>query len=357
MTKFLSSHYSHLSPYTPGPHPKDRKYIKLNQNESPYPPSPMVKKALSDSLIDSLCKYEDPFCLELREAIADTYHLSSDQIFVGNGSDEVMAFMFQAFFDENKGVAFTDITYDFYQCYCKTYNVNYEIIPLLDDFSYDLDAFMKTKKSILLANPNAPTGLIIPLTDIERLLQSNPNRLVMIDEAYVDFNNPSCIPLLSKYENLIVLQTFSKSRNLAAGRIGFAAASKEIIDDMRALKFSFSPFNLSSLSIAAGTAAARDTQYLKECISQTVSIRDMFTKGMKEMGFTCPESHTNFIFVTHPDICAEDYWQALKEKGILTRWFNQPRIKNYLRISMGTKEEMEHVLSVTKEIMNFIKNA
>jgi histidinol-phosphate aminotransferase len=351
MTKFLSKRYKDLAPYAPGPHPKDRKYIKLNQNESPYPPSPAVKKALSDSLVDSLHMYEDPFCMELREAIAKVNGLRADQIFVGNGSDEVLAFLFQAFFDEEQGVAFTDITYDFYQCCCRTYNVNYEIIPLKEDFSYDLDAFMHTKKGIVLANPNAPTGMRISLDEIEKLLQSSPDRLVVIDEAYVDFDNPTCIPLLKKYPNLIVLQTFSKSRCLAAGRIGFAAASKEIIDDMRALKFSFSPFNLSALSIAAGTAAALDTDYVKQCADQTIAVRDKFTQGLKRLGFQYLDSHANFVFAMHPCISGEELWHDLKDAGILTRWYNEPRIKEYLRISIGTEEDMCQVLKICEEIL------
>ncbi len=351
MTKFLSRRYKDLSPYAPGPHPKDREYIKLNQNESPYPPSPAVKKALSGKLADSLCMYEDPFCMELREAIAKINHLAPDQIFVGNGSDEVLAFLFQAFFDEEQGVAFTDITYDFYQCYCRTFNVDYELIPLKEDFSYDLDAFKHTEKSILLANPNALTGMRISLEEIEELLKSSSDRLVIIDEAYVDFDNSSCLPLLNKYPNLIVLQTFSKSRCLAAGRIGFAAASKEIIDDMRALKFSFSPFNLSALSIAAGTAAALDTDYVKQCTAKTIAVRDMFINGLKRLGFCCLESHANFVFAMHPCISGEELWHDLKEAGILTRWYNEPRIKEFLRISIGTEEDMQQVLKVFTEIL------
>lgn len=351
MSRFLNSRYAELHPYVPGEQPKDRTYIKLNANESSVPPSPAVLEALSVPLINGMGRYEDPHCMDFRKAIAEVYHVTPEQVFVGNGSDEVLGFCFLTFFSGRSKICFPDITYGFYQVYADTFGVDAQVFALKPDFSIDVDAYVRTDRHVILANPNAPTGLCLPVSDIERILRANRDRLVVIDEAYVDYGNESCVPLVEKYPNLIVVQTFSKSRNLAGARLGFAIASKEIIKDMNAIKFAFNPFNLSEMALAAGTAAVKDTAYLEKCVKQIVKTREYTVQTLRSLGFYILESHTNFIFVKHPVLFAGDYYRRLRENGILTRYYDEDRIRDYLRITIGTPEEMDEVLRVTKSIL------
>lgn len=351
MSHFFHDRYKNMEVYVPGEQPKDKKYIKLNANETSLPPSKRVLEAITSNEINGMGRYSDPHCTSIREAIGKVYGINLDQVFVGNGSDEVLAFIFLSFFNEESKICFPDITYYFYRVYAKTYGLNMLEIPLKEDFTIDINDYMNTDYHVIIANPNAPTGYKLQVADIEKILKAGSNRLVIIDEAYVDYGNDSCVSLLEKYPNLIVVQTFSKSRNLAGARLGFAIASKEIIEDLNRIKFTFNPYNLSALSIAAGTAAILDKEYLSYCVNTTIEIREDTIKKLEALGFNVLKSHTNFIFVKHPILFAGDFYKKLKSEGILTRYFDEERVKEYLRITIGTKEEMEEVIKATVKII------
>ncbi|MDD6796527.1 MAG: histidinol-phosphate transaminase [Clostridiaceae bacterium] len=353
MSKFLCERYSNLEPYVPGEQPKDRKYIKLNANETSIKPSPEVLKILKSKRMDKLGFYADPDAIELRQAIAEKFNLKVEQVFAGNGSDEVLGMIFLAFFDRKSKIAFPDITYGFYKTFSKSFGIDGKEIPLKSDFSVDVDAFIESKRHIILANPNAPTGFVLPLSEIERMVKSDRDRLVVIDEAYIDYdvNNESCIPLIKKYDNLIVVHTMSKSKNLAGVHIGYCIADEKLIEDLNGIKFAFNPFNLNDIAVAIGAAAIKDNKYYEKCIKQIVDNREYLKSELKVLGFKVLDSKTNFIFVTHPNISAKFYNQELRERGILARYYNSPRIDNYLRITIGTREEMEAVIQATKEII------
>lgn len=352
MSHFLNDRYMNMEVYVPGEQPKDKPYIKLNANETSLPPSKKVLEAISEKEVKGLGKYSDPYCVSIRAAIGSVYGLSEEQVFVGNGSDEVLGFIFMSFFHHDSKICFPDITYYFYRVYAKTYGLNMLEIPLREDFTINVDDYIHTEHHVIIANPNAPTGYKISTDEIEKILKVKNERLVIIDEAYVDYGNESCVSLLEKYPNLIVVQTFSKSRNLAGARIGFALASKEIIEDLNRIKFTFNPYNLSTLTIAAGTAAILDTEYLKHCVDTTIETREYTMDKLKELGFTVLKSHTNFIFVKHPVLYAKDYYKSLKDEGILTRYFDEDRVREYLRITIGTKAEMEVFIKATAKILN-----
>lgn len=347
---FLLDEYENMEAYIPGEQPKDKKYIKLNANESSLPPSPRVLDAMSKAQINGMSHYSDPHCKVLRKAIGDSLGFPVEQVFVGNGADEVLGFCMMSFFKPGMKVCFPDVTYDFYRTYAKTYQLDYEQIPLREDLSIHVDDYVYTDRDVILANPNNPTGKAIPVSEIERIVAHNPKRLVIIDEAYVDYGNESCLRLIPKYKNLVVVQTFSKSRNMAGARIGFAVSSKEIIEDMNKIKFTFNPFNMSSLAIAGGTAAIQDEQYFKNCIKTIVENREIFKEQLKELGFEVMPTTTNFVFVKHKEVDAKTMCRKLKEEGILVRHFDEDRVRDYLRISIGTKEEMNIVLKHIKKI-------
>ncbi|WOO36348.1 histidinol-phosphate transaminase [Anaerocolumna sp. AGMB13020] len=351
MSKFFDSRYEEMEAYVPGEQPADRRYIKLNANETSMPPSPKVLEAVNSKEILGMGLYSDPYCTRLREAIAGVYGLEADQVFVGNGSDEVLSFCFLSFFGEASKICFPDITYYFYHTYSKTYGLDALEIPLKEDFTIDVKNYIETDRHVIIANPNAPTGYRLSRNELREIISAKKERLVIVDEAYVDYGNESCIELIKDYSNLIVIQTFSKSRNLAGLRLGFAAASKEIIEDMNKIKFTFNPYNLSALTIAAGTAAILDTGYYKECIEETIRIREETAENLRAKGFYVMKSHTNFLFVKHDKIHASEYYLRLKEEGILTRYFKSERIKDFLRITVGTKTEMAEVLRATEKII------
>ncbi|MGN0374245.1 MAG: histidinol-phosphate transaminase [Butyrivibrio sp.] len=350
MSIFLVDEYKNMEPYIPGEQPKDRAYIKLNANETSMPPSPKVFEAIAASEGKSMSYYADPYGHEFRQAVAEVHKVPEDQVFVGNGADEVLSFCLLSFFRPGMKIFFPDITYGFYHTYAKTYRLEMEEIPVKDDLSIDIEDYMDVDGDIILANPNNPTGLMIPVADIERLVKRNPNRMVIIDEAYVDYAEESCIPLALKYPNIVVVHTFSKSRNLAGAHIGFAVASKEIIADMIKIKFSFNPFNLNSITMSVGVAAVKDVEYLKECVAKTIKVRENFKLELEREGFHVIPSKANFLLVYHDGISSDVLCNRLKGKGILTRHFADERITKYLRITIGTKEEMEEVMNAIREV-------
>lgn len=352
MSKFLSKRLCNLEPYVPGEQPKDRKYIKLNTNESPYPPAPKVMEVINRKEVEDLRFYSDPDAKILVDEIAKFYKVEPEQVLVGNGSDEVLAFCFLAFFDEERKACFPDITYYFYKVFTKSFDIGALEVPLNDDFSINIDDYINCGRNIVIANPNAPTGLTLTHEEIEVILKTNEDRIVIIDEAYVDFGSKSCISLIDKYSNLIIVQTFSKSRNLAGARLGFAIASKEIIRDLNKVKFAFNPYDISGLTLLAGIEAVKDKEYLERCTSKIIATRERVTNEFIKLGFNVISSKTNFLFVTHNLINGEEYYKELRYNGVLTRHYKQPRIGNYVRITIGTDEEMNEVTKITNEILS-----
>ena len=349
MSKFLSEGKQSLSPYTPGEQPKVTNLIKLNTNESPFPPSPKVIEAVSPEAVAKLRLYSDIQTTGLVDAIARRSGLSPDQVITSNGSDEILAFAFQAFGE--KGIAFPDITYGFYSVWAELFGLPARVIPLNDDFTVPLEQFMTNTHTVVLANPNAPTGLALPMSDIRRLLEANPDQVVIIDEAYADFAAESAVSLISEYENLLVVQTFSKSRQLAGARLGFAMGHKELIGDLNRIKFSFNPYNVNALTQLAGEAAMRDEEYFISCRDQIIAAREWTERKLKSLGFTVLPSSANFIFAA-PNFCeGAEYLAALRERNILVRHWKSERIRDYVRITVGTQQQMQTLISVTKELM------
>ncbi len=349
MSKFLSAGKASLSPYTPGEQPKVLNLIKLNTNESPFPPSPRVAKAVSREAVERLRLYSDIQTTALSQAIAERNGLSTEQVITSNGSDEVLSFAFQAF-GEN-GVVFADITYGFYSVWAALYGCPARVVPLNADFTVPVEQFMTNKETVFLANPNAPTGLTLPLSDIRRILEANPDQVVVIDEAYVDFGAESAVTLIPEYENLLVVQTFSKSRQLAGGRLGFAMGNKELIADLNRIKFSFNPYNVNALTQLAGEAAMRDDAYFDECRKKIIESREWTATQLRALGFDVLPSSTNFIFAAPRFMGGRDYLEALRKRNILVRHWNSERIKDYVRITVGTQAQMETLIEVTKELM------
>lgn len=354
MSIFLVDEYKEMEPYIPGEQPKDKPYIKLNANETSTPPSPRVFEAISKSEIWAMSYYADPHCRAFREAVAEVHGVRPEEVFVGNGADEILSMCLLTFFRPGMKIYFPDITYGFYRTYAKTFRLDMEEIPVKDDLSIDVEDYMNVEGDIIFANPNNPTGLMVPVADIERLVAANPDRMVIIDEVYVDYAEESCIPLATKYPNLVVVHTFSKSRNLAGGHIGFAIASEDIIEDMSKIKFSFNPFHMNSITMAAGIASVKDEEYLEQCVTETVKVRDYVKVELEILGFHVIPSHTNFLFVYHEKIESEELCKRLKEMGILVRHFADERINKYLRITMGNRNEMNVVLIAMKEILEDI---
>ena len=353
MSEFLASRYASMTPYVPGEQPKDRTYIKLNANEATVPPCPGVTRALADpAMLAGLCRYADPRCLPLREAVAERYGMTSDEVFVGNGSDEVLALVFMTFLQPGDRIAFPDVTYGLYHDYASTFGLAFEEIALRDDWTLDVDAFAACTAHIVFPNPNAPTGLRVTLDDVGRIAAAHPERLVIIDEAYVDFGTKSCAQMVRTHRNLIVVQTMSKSRNLAGAHIGYAFAQADLISDMRDIKFSFNPFNVSAPTMAIGIAALQDEPFFEAYTSAVCEERDATAQALRELGCVVTESHTNFVFATHPQVSAESWQQRLREAGILTRRFAGPRTGNWLRVSVGTHDEMAAFLNETGRILH-----
>ncbi|MEE1186568.1 MAG: histidinol-phosphate transaminase [Acutalibacteraceae bacterium] len=350
MSRFLSDRRKNLVPYTPGEQPKDMKYIKLNTNESPFPPS---KKALDLTLkaAQRLNLYPDPECKELTEEIAKMCKVSPSQVLVTNGSDEILNFAFIAFCDEKTKAVFPDITYGFYPVFAEINNVPFEEIPLNDDFSISIDDYLNINKNIFIANPNAPTGMVISLSDIEKILKTNPDNIVVIDEAYVDFGGESAIPLVNKYDNLLVTQTFSKSRSMAGARLGFGVASSELIRDLNTVKYSTNPYNINSMSMAAGLGVLSDDEYTKGNCKEIIKNREYTVSELKKIGFETTSSFANFLFIRSDIISGEEVYLKLKEKGVLVRHFNKEKIADYNRVTIGDRAQMEIFIEKLKEVL------
>ncbi len=352
MSKFLSQRLSSLEEYVPGEQPRDKKYIKLNTNESPYPPSPKVIAAIDKAAVEDLRLYSDPEAKRLKEEIAACYGTGAKNVFVSNGSDEALNFFFMAFCDSRNKVCFPEISYGFYKVFADLYSLDYEAIPLKDDFSINPEDYISKGKNIVIANPNAPTGLALPLCDIERIVASNPENIVVIDEAYVDFGAESAVELTKKYDNLMVVQTFSKSRSLAGARLGFAIAHSDIIKDMEKIKYSTNPYNVNRLTLTMGAEAIADKEYFGKRCAEIVNARQYTTEALESLGFTVLDSKTNFVFAKSDKIGGEELYIKLKERGILVRHFTNPKICDYNRITIGTMEDMQALADTIKEILN-----
>lgn len=339
MSRFFSEKYARLEPYVPGEQPRDKKYIKLNTNESPFPPSPLVEKAVSEES-RMLQLYSDPECRELREKMSEVFCIAPDRMIMTNGSDEVLQFAFMAFGDQRHSFAFADITYGFYPVFARLNHVPYETIRLKEDFSLDPQDYMGIGKNIVIANPNAPTGLCLPLSAIEEIVESNPDNVVIVDEAYVDFGGESCVPMIFRYDNLLVTQTMSKSRQLAGGRVGFALGSEALIAALNRVKYSFNPYNVNRLSLIAGTAAVEDEAYFRSCCETIRENRAWLTEELEGLGFAVLPSSANFVFARCGRIPGGDLYRQLKENGILVRWFDKDRIRDFVRITVGSMEQL-----------------
>lgn len=352
MSKFWSPLAAGLDPYVPGEQPKDKKYIKLNTNENPYPPSPKAIEAMQQAINADLRLYPDPNSSDLLQALATAYHVEPNQVFVGNGSDEVLAFTFATFFDPAKPVLFPDITYSFYKVYANFYGITPKLMPLDDDFQIDVSAYEGDHGGIILPNPNAPTANPLSLADIRKLVEQNPDQVVVIDEAYIDFGAESAVPLVNEYNNLLVIHTLSKSRSLAGIRVGFAFGSPELIDGLNRTKNSFNSYTIDRIALAGAIAAIEDVAYFEETCQKVTATRERVIEALTKLGFESTQSAANFVFVKHPQFDAATLLTQLREKGILVRYFNAPRINQYLRISIGTDEEMDALVSTLASLVS-----
>lgn len=350
MSRYLSDKYRALTPYVPGEQPRDMRYIKLNTNESPYPPSPLAQEYAAKAAQRQQL-YCDPDCTALRQKLAALYGITPDEVILTNGSDEALNFAFMAFCDGSRPAAFPDITYGFYPVFADLYGVPYIEIPLSDDFTVNVDDYIDIGMNIFLANPNAPTGLALPLSDIERIIASNPDNIVLIDEAYVDFGTESAVGLIDRYDNLIVTRTFSKSRSLAGARLGMAIACPALIADLNALKYATNPYNVNGLTQAAGLGSLEDEAYTQRNCREIVMNRERLSDGLRTLGFILTQSATNFVFAKHPDVGGAALYAALRQRGVLVRHFNIERIKDYNRITVGTGEQVDAVLRCITEIL------
>ena len=351
MSRFLNDKYSSLEAYTPGEQPQDMQYIKLNTNESPYPPSEGVVKAVSDSQVRNLRLYSDPESKVLKEKIAGLYGVSTENVFVGNGSDEILNFSFMAFCSREKPVIFPDISYGFYKVYGDLYGIDYTEMPLNEDFTINMSDYVSAGKNIVIANPNAPTGIALTRDEIEEIVKTNPENFVLIDEAYVDFGGESAVALTKKYDNLLVVQTYSKSRSMAGARLGYAIGNSEIIGDLEKIKYSTNPYNINRLTAAAGAAAIDDNEYYMENCRRIEKTREFTVSELEKLGFTVLPSKANFIFARSGSVGGRDLYLKLKEKGILVRYFGKARIEDFVRITIGTKEQMQKLIAAVSGIL------
>lgn len=347
MSRFFSEKYANLVPYTPGEQPRDMQYVKLNTNESPFPPSPSVKAAVAQE-VDRLQLYSDPECTALRGKLAEVYGVRPEQVLMVNGSDEVLNFAFMAFADEAHPLVFADITYGFYPVFADLNHIPYEEIPLKANFSIDVQDYCGIGKTIVIANPNAPTGMCLPLSAIEEILRTNPDNVVIVDEAYVDFGADSAVSLVDKYDNLLVVQTFSKSRSMAGARLGFGIGNEKLIADLNTVKYSTNPYNVNRLTAVAGIAALNENDYYMNNCRTIAENRAWTVKELTRLGFEVLDSKANFVFAKSARIGGQALYEQLKARGVLVRHFTKPRIAEYNRITIGTMEQM-HILVDTIE--------
>ena len=353
MSRFLSPEAARLAPYTPGEQPQDQPYIKLNTNESPFLPSPQVVEVLSREEVEKLYLYSDPTCACLVGALARRYKLQPENVLPANGSDEVLAFAFRAFCGQGRPVAYPDITYSFYRSQAALFGLDARMIPLREDFTLHVEDYLDFPGTIVIANPNAPTGIAVPRSHIQHLLEADPDRVVIVDEAYVDFGAESCVPMIYRYDNLLVTQTMSKSRSLAGGRVGYALGSGELIAALNRVKYSFNPYNVNRLSILAGAAAVEDDEYFQACTAAIRETRTRTVAALKTLGFSVLPSSANFVFARHGRLSGRELYETLKENGILVRWFDADRIRDFIRITIGSRaqmaalvEQLTHLLEV-----------
>ena len=350
MSKFFSKKYAMLEAYVPGEQPKDQQYVKLNTNESPFPPSASVKEAVI-SEVDKLCLYSDPECTPLIEASAKLFSGSKNELLMTNGSDEILNFAFMAFGDSEHPFVFPDITYGFYPVFAKLNGIPYKEIPLKDDFTIDYRDYLNVNSNIVIANPNAPTGIALPLWQIEKILESNPENIVIIDEAYVDFGGESAVSLIHKYDNLLVTQTFSKSRSMAGARLGFGVANADLIRDLNTIKYSTNPYNVNRMTMIAGYRAIVDNDYYMDNCKKIIDNREFTRHELTKLGFEVLPSCANFLFARNAKIDGEELYLALKERGVLVRHFSKPKIKDFNRITVGTLEQMKVLIENIKNIL------
>lgn len=342
-----------VTPYVPGEQPKVvGELIKLNTNEFPYPPSKKVKEAMNSLSIDELRLYPNVTAAPLAKAIAKHYGFEENQVFVGVGSDDVLANCFLTFFSSDKPVLFPDITYSFYDVWAGIYRVPYEEMPLDDDFHIVKENYYRRNGGIVIANPNAPTSIALSLDIIEDIISHNPDSVVVVDEAYIDFGGESALPLVNKYDNLVVVQTFSKSRAFAGMRIGFAIANEQLISYMNSVKFAINSYTMNQAAIEYGIASISDKDYFDETVGKVIATRERTKEELSKLGFKSLDSSTNFLFSTHESKAAKDIFEYLKTKNIYVRYFNKPRINNYLRITIGTDEQMDKLIAALKEYLN-----
>ena len=349
MSRFLKESLQSLDAYTPGEQPRNMQYIKLNTNESPYPPAPSVAEAMTREQVELLRLYSDPTAKGLKEKLAALYGVKPENVFVSNGSDEVLNFAFLAFGEG--GVVFPEITYGFYEVFGDLYALDYEKIPLKEDFSINHEDYCGKNRMVVIANPNAPTGMSISLAQIEEILKTNPDNVVIIDEAYVDFGGETALPLLEKYNNLLITRTFSKSRCLAGGRLGYGFGSPELIADLEKIKYSTNPYNVNRLTLLLGEKTVEAEVYYREKCEEIMETREWTAKQLEELGFTVLPSQTNFVFAKTDKMDGGELYEKLKARGILVRHFSNPKISQFNRITIGTKAQMETLIATLKEVL------
>lgn len=337
-------------PYVPGEQPQGTNIIKLNTNENPYPPSPKVMEKAQD--LSALRLYPDPLAKDLVDELAKYHNVNSNQVFVGVGSDDVLAMSFMTFFNSDKEILFPDITYSFYDVWAEMLRIPYRTIPVDDNFRINKEDYYGNNGGVVIANPNAPTGIAEPLSFIEDIVKNNKDSIVIVDEAYVDFGGETALPLVEKYDNVIVVRTFSKSRSMAGIRIGYAISNEKLIKFLNDVKYSYNSYTMNMPSIALGVESIKDEAYFKETVKKVVDTREWFVEEIAKLGFSGPKSSTNFIFTTHDKVAAVDIFNAARENNIIFRYFSKEKINNHLRITIGTKEEMEKVVEFLK---NYLK--
>lgn len=351
MSRFLSKKYASLVPYTPGEQPKERKFIKLNTNESPFPPSAKAQEYAARAA-ENLQLYSDPECTQLHAKFAQVSGVTPDMVLATNGSDEILNFAFMAFCDKDTPAVFADITYGFYSVFSEINSLPAKVIPLKDDFTISIEDYFDAKGTVFIANPNAPTGIALTRDEIELILKNNPDNVVVIDEAYVDFGGESCVPLTRKYKNLLVTQTFSKSRSMAGARLGFGIGSPELISDLRSIKYSTNPYNVNSMTMWAGIGQLEDEETTRKNCRTIAENRDYLTAELRKMSFDVTDSRTNFVFAKSDRISGADLYSALRERGILVRHFTAEKIAEYNRITVGTREQVDALIDAIKDILS-----
>ena len=352
MSKFWNDKVKEIEPYVPGEQPTDKKYIKLNTNENPYPPADNVIEAMKNAVNDDLKLYPDPTCSELIEEIAKYYSLNKDEVFIGNGSDEILAFSFMTFFSKEKQILFPDISYTFYKVYAELFNLDYKLVKLDDNYNIPLEELKFSNGGIIIPNPNAPTGKYIDIEQLRILIETNKDNVVIIDEAYIDFGGESMVKFIKEYDNLLVIQTLSKSRSLAGLRVGFALGHRDLIEGLNRIKNSINSYTIDRVALAGAKAAIKEQEYFKEITNKIINTRERTVKDLEALGFLILESKANFVFAKHNIVSGKYIYEVLKDNGILVRYFNKDRIDNFLRITIGTDFEMNTLIEKLKLILS-----